>query len=105
MSHAVDVVENFEEVPSTDRNDTKQSSCITLSEQIVAIKADIVLKKRKIDVIETQNKEIEDLEAAIRLWKGGFQQAMQSFQSQLTPAQDVPSILQHLNISLNTLDI
>lgn len=81
-----------------------KSSC-TLSEKIIAINADIAIKKRKIASIESYNKEIEDLKAAIRLWKGGFQQAMQSFQSQLTPAQDVRSILQHLNIPLNTLDI
>lgn len=104
VAHAVDASEAIDVLSPTEKMDSKKSTANILSEQIIAIKADIANKKRKIAAIQTHNKEIEDLEAAICLWKGGFQQAMQSFQSQLTPAQDVRAILQHLNIPLNTLD-
>lgn len=101
VAHSVEHSENLEEVLSTD--------CISsgnfLSEKIFAIKVDIADKKRKIAAVEAHNKEIEDLEAAIRVWKAGFEEALQSFQSQITPAQDVRAILQHLNIPLSTLDI
>lgn len=105
MAHSVDASEKFEVVQSADCMDSNKSTPSALSEQIFAIKADIATKKRKIAAIETHNKEIEDLEAAICVWKNGFQQAIHSFRSQLTPAQDVQSILQHLNIPLSTLDI
>lgn len=69
------------------------------------LKKDICMKRLEISSIENHELEVQNLKSSISIWKLGCQQALEELQSKIEPHQNYESILQHLNLPINLVEL
>lgn len=87
--------------PTINEHNFSHHELLSIEDQCIEIEKKLETKRRQISQYHKHQVEVEKLQSAILTWENGCRNALSELQKRIQPPQDVATIFQHFNITMD----